>query len=129
MSEARLDVISVDDDVVIGIRYAQIIGADEDVVTDGSKFAMELGAIWRQGHLVDWDGIPVILSRRIEDLTVLLPWFYEYVLRCDEAVWNETPDPMRYVKDVIITFFFVHGGHDLVESTSHGHVVAFSPVE
>ena len=90
---------------------------------------MELGAIWRRGHLVDGDGIPVVLSRRIEDLTVLLPCFYEYMLGCDEAVWNETPDPVRYVKDVIITFFFVHGGHDLVESTSHGRVVAFPPVE
>ncbi len=90
---------------------------------------MELGAIWSRGHLVDWDGIPIILSRRIEYLTVLLPWFYEDVLRCDEAMWNEAPDPVRYVKDVIIAFFFVHGGHDLVESTGHGRVVAFSPVE
>ena len=78
---------------------------------------MELGAIGRRGHLVDWDGVPIILSRRIEYLTVFFSWFYENVLRRDKAMWNEVPDPMRSVKDVIVAFFFVHGGHDLVEST------------
>ena len=90
---------------------------------------MEFGAIGRRGHLVDWDGVPIIFSRRIEYLAVIFPWFYEDVLRCDEAMWNKVPDPMWYVEDVIVAFFFVHGSHDLVESTGYGCVVSFLLIE
>ena len=90
---------------------------------------MEFGAIGRRGHLVDWDGVPIIFSRRIEYLAVLFSWFNEDVLRRDEAMWNEAPDPMWYMEDVIVAFFFVHGSYDLVESTRYGCVVTFPPIE
>ncbi len=60
---------------------------------------------------------------------VLFPWFDEDVLWRDEAMWDKAPEPMWYVEDVIVAFFFVHGSHDLVESTGYGCVVSFLPVE
>ena len=39
----------------------------------------------------------------------------EDVLWCDEAVQDKAPTPVWDVKDVIVMFFFVHDGHDLVK--------------
>ena len=90
---------------------------------------MEFGAIGRRGHLVDWDGVPIIFSRCIEYLAVLFSWFNEDVLRCDKAMWKEAPDPVWYVEDVIVAFFFVHVGHDLVNLEGNGRVVLLPPTE
>ncbi len=67
--------------------------------------------------MVNWDRVPIIFLRRVKYLTVLFPWFDEDVPRRDKAMWNKVSEPMWYVEDVIVAFFFVHGGHDLVEST------------
>ena len=47
-------------------------------------------------------------------LAILLPRFYEDVLGPDELIWDKAPKPVWDVEDVIVAFFFVHGGHDLV---------------
>ena len=41
----------------------------------------------------------------------------------------EPPKPMWDVKDVVVPFFLVHGGHDLIDLHLDGWMVALSPVE
>ena len=64
--------------------------------------------------MVNWDRVPIKVLRCVEYLTILFPWFDEDVPGHDEAMWDKVPEPLWYVEDVIVTFFFVHGGHDLV---------------
>ncbi len=47
----------------------------------------------------------------------------------DEAMWDKVPEPVWYMEDVIVAFFFGHGGHDLVQSAGYGRVVSVMPVE
>ena len=75
---------------------------------------MEFGAIRRGGHGVDQDRVPITLLGCIEYLAILLLWFNEDVLGHDEAMQDKVPKPVWNVKDVIVMFFIVHGGHDLV---------------
>ncbi len=71
---------------------------DDNVFLDRAKFAVEFGAMGCGGHMVNWDRVPIILLGSIEYLAIPLPWFDEDVLRHDEAMWNEVPDPMRYAE-------------------------------
>ena len=41
----------------------------------------------------------------------------------------EPPKPMWDVKDVVVPFFLVHGGHDLAKLGANGGVVPFPPVQ
>ena len=44
-------------------------------------------------------------------------------------MWDKVPDPVWYVEYVIVAFFFVHGGHNLVQLTGYGWVVTVLPVK
>ncbi len=79
--------------------------------------------------MVDWDRVPIVFLANIEYLSILLPWFDEDVLSYDKPMWDKVPDPVWYVEYVIVAFFFVHGGHDLVPSTGYGCVVSILLVE
>ena len=46
-----------------------------------------------------------------------------------EAVRDQPPEPVCDVKDIIVLFFLVHGGHDLVDLGTNGRVVTLSPVQ
>ncbi len=48
---------------------------------------------------------------------------YEDVLWCDKAMRYNMPKPVRYVKDVIVLHFLVHGCHDIVDVHGDGRVV------
>ena len=78
--------------------------------------------------MVNWDRVPIVFSRCVEYLAILFPWFDEDVLWHDEAMWDKAPEPVRYMEDVIVMFFFVHSGHDLIQSTGYGCVVSVVPV-
>ncbi len=69
--------------------------------------------------MVDRDRVPIVFLRSIKYLAILFPWFDEDVLWCDEAVWDKAPEPVRYMEDIIVMFFFVHGGHDLGRALAH----------
>ena len=79
--------------------------------------------------MVNWDGVPTVFSRCVEYLMVLFPWFDEDVLWHDEAMWDKVLELMWYMEDINVTFFFVHGGNDLVQSTRYGCMVSILPVE
>ncbi len=79
--------------------------------------------------MIDWDRVPIVFSRCVEYLTILFPWFDEDVLWHDDAMWDKAPEPVWYLEDVIFAFFFVHGGHDLIQLTGYGYVVSILPVE
>ena len=81
---------------------------------DGAKLAGEFGAVRCGGHGVDQDRVPIIFLGCVEYLAILLPWFNEDVLGHDEATQDKALKPVRDVEDIIVSFFFVHGGHDLV---------------
>ena len=51
------------------------------------------------------------------------------MLRWEEEMQYKEPGPVWNVKNVIILFFFVRGGHDLVKMAGNRVVVAFLPVE
>jgi hypothetical protein len=51
------------------------------------------------------------------------------MLKCDEAVGNESPEPVGDVYYVVVLLFLVHGGHDLVELGADGGVIPFPPVQ
>jgi hypothetical protein len=50
--------------------------------------------------------------------------FFEDALWCDEAVGHGPPKPVWDVNDVVVTFFLVHGGQDLIDLGVDGGVVA-----
>ena len=79
--------------------------------------------------MVNLDGVPIIFSRSIEYLAILFSCFDENVLWHDEEMWDKAPEPVWDMEDVVVTFFFGHGGHDFVQSTGYGCVVSVSQVE
>ncbi len=64
--------------------------------------------------MVDGNRVPIVLSRSIKYLAILFSCFDEDVLWHNEAMWDKAPEPVRYMEDIIVTFFSGHGGHDLV---------------
>ena len=67
--------------------------------------------------------------RGIKDLAVFPSRLFECVLWCDEAVRHESPKPVRDMKEVVVTLFFVHGGQHLNEFCVNGGMVALAPIE
>jgi hypothetical protein len=57
-----------------------------------------------------------------------LPFFFEDVLRCDEAVWHELPEPLGNMYAVVVLLFLVHGSHDLVDLGTNRGVIPVLPV-
>ena len=60
---------------------------------------------------------------------VLLARPFEDVLGTDEAMGHKPPKPVWNVNNVVVSFFFVLGGHDLADIGTDRWVVSFLPVQ
>ena len=47
----------------------------------------------------------------------------------DETLWQELPEPVGYMDDVVVAFLFVYGDHDLFDLCLGGRVVPLLPKE
>ena len=62
-------------------------------------------------------------------MPVFLTRAFEYVLGCNEQVWDKTCQPVWKRNDVVIPVLFVHGGKDLLKLCVNGRVVEHAPVQ
>jgi hypothetical protein len=74
-------------------------------------------------------GIPIVFSLGFKDLVVFHARFFKDVLGGDGAMWRKPPEPVWYVNNLAVLFFFVHGGHDLADLGADRRVVSFPPVQ
>jgi hypothetical protein len=76
VAKARLDVIGVQDDVVVGVGYPEVICPDQDICSHRPEQAWEFRASWCRCHGIDWQGVPVVSPGSVEDLAILLARFH-----------------------------------------------------
>ena len=55
--------------------------------------------------------------------------FFKDIPGADEAMGYKPTEPVGNVDDIVVTFFLVHGCHDLVEFGIYGGVIALPAVE
>ena len=62
-------------------------------------------------------------------MAILFAGLFKDMLRHDEAVGYEPPEPVQNVKYIVVAFLLVHGRHDLHNFCVYGGGVAFPPIQ
>jgi hypothetical protein len=62
LAEGELNIIGMDDNVVGGVRYLEVVCPDQDLLADVAKLAVEFQTVWGGSHGIDRDGIPVVFA-------------------------------------------------------------------
>jgi hypothetical protein len=70
------NVIGMNDNVVVGVGYLEVICPDQDVRAHRPEWACEFGTSRCRCLGVDWHGVPVVSPGSVEDLAVLLARFH-----------------------------------------------------
>ena len=80
LEKTGINVVGMNNDVIMGIGYSEVVCADKHVLPDRAELAVEFGTIGCEGHVVDWDRVPRVLSGSVKYLSILLSWFGEDML-------------------------------------------------
>ncbi len=128
LPEAGFDIVCMDGNIPVGECDSEIPQVGEEVSHDCAKGAIELCAIFGEGHEVDGNGVRGGVFGRVENEWVLLSLFDKVGLWGEEYVWHEPGNPSRERDAKIVLFLFVHGFHDCIKFLHDGWVVAVLPV-
>ncbi len=128
LPEAGFDIVCMDGNIPVGECDSEIPQVGEEVSHDCAKGAIELCAIFGEGHEVDGNGVRGGVFGRVENEWVLLSLFDKVGLWGEEYVWHEPGNPSRERDAKIVLFLFVHGFHDCVKFLSNRGVVSVFPI-